>query len=114
MRILIPTDFSDYSEAALQMASEIPNVTEAIILHVTEGKANGKVKEKLEEARLLLSSQGITTQIRIVEQIKEPIEATIRSVAEEERIDCIIVGARGRGKLENSSWDRYQTTSSSM
>ncbi len=99
MRILIPTDFSEYADAALGMASEIPNVTEAIILHVTEGKANGKVKEWLERDQLLLSSHGMNARIRIVEQIKEPIEATIRSVAEEERIDCIIVGARGRGKV---------------
>ena len=99
MRILIPTDFSEYADAALGMASEIPDITEALILHVTEGKADGTVKGKLEEDQNLLSSHGITARIRIVEQIKEPIDAVIRSVAEEERIDCIVVGARGRGKV---------------
>ncbi len=99
MRILIPTDFSEYADAALGMASEIPDITEALILHVTEGKADGTVKGKLEEDQNLLSSHGITTRIRIVEQIKEPIDEVIRSVAEEERIDCIVVGARGRGKV---------------
>ena len=100
MRILIPTDFSEYADAALGMASEIPDITEAIILHITEGEANGEIKGKLEEDRLLLTSDGINTRIRIVEQSTQPIEAMIRSVAEEERIDCIIVGARGRGSVE--------------
>lgn len=99
MRVLIPTDFSDYSEAALRMASELPGITDAIILHVAEGKAGGKAAGKLEEYRNLLLSHGISTRIRIEEQVTQPIETTIRSVAEDERIDTIVVGARGKGKV---------------
>ncbi|MDO8840855.1 GNAT family N-acetyltransferase [Methanocalculus sp.] len=100
MRILIPTDFSDYSQAALRMASEIPGISDAIILHVTEGNITGKDREKLEKECSLLSSSDIKTRFRIIENVKQPIGEAIRDVAEEERIDTIVIGARGRGKVE--------------
>ncbi|MDO9538876.1 MAG: GNAT family N-acetyltransferase [Methanocalculus sp.] len=99
MRILIPTDFSDYSQAALRMASEIPGISDAIILHVTEGNITGKDREKLEKECSLLSSSDIKTRFRIIENVKQPIGEAIRDIAEEERIDTIVSGARGRGKV---------------
>jgi nucleotide-binding universal stress UspA family protein len=99
MRILIPTDFSDYSQAALRMASEIPGISDAIILHVTEGNITGKDREKLEKECSLLTSSDIKTRFRIIENVKKPIGEAIRDVAEEERIDTIVSGARGRGKV---------------
>jgi nucleotide-binding universal stress UspA family protein len=99
MRILIPTDFSDYSQAALRMASEISGISDAIILHVTEGNITGKDREKLEKECSLLTSSDIKTRFRIIENVKKPIGEAIRDVAEEERIDTIVSGARGRGKV---------------
>lgn len=100
MRILIPTDFSDYAEASLRMAQEIPYVREAVILYVSDGDASPGIQKQLQYDCRALASSTLSARYMIVEREKRTIGETVRSVAEAERIDTIIVGARGRGRVE--------------
>ncbi|WP_211529975.1 GNAT family N-acetyltransferase [Methanocalculus chunghsingensis] len=100
MRILIPTDCSEYADAGLDMASEIPGVDDILLLHIPEEEITPAITEKLEERCRRLRSTDIRTRYRIVARSQGKIADMIRSVAEEERINTIVVGARGRGRIE--------------
>jgi nucleotide-binding universal stress UspA family protein/GNAT superfamily N-acetyltransferase len=110
-KILIPTDFSRYADKTIRSVCHIPDVREAVLLHVTETRSarsiwisNQTIPSGIETARLQLEedkhhleSQGIRTTVRIAEIEGGPIADSIIAVAKDENVDLIVIGARGKG-----------------
>jgi nucleotide-binding universal stress UspA family protein len=119
MKILIPTDFSKYSEAVILCAiNELKRIKdcEAILMHVIEfdpemidsfagvtfEKARdelvSRAKEKLEELVERFKSAGI--EARYIEPyIGDPVVEIVKK-AEEEKVGLIFMGAKGKGFLK--------------
>ncbi|MBL4670258.1 MAG: universal stress protein [Flavobacteriales bacterium] len=91
--ILIPTDFSENSNYALEYASFIAKSKggELIILHIT--KDEGSVLEKLQKVRDLPFFKGLT--IKVIIRKGKSISKTINKVGIEFDVDLILMGSNG-------------------
>ncbi len=115
MKVLIPTDFSNYSEATIICAiNELKKIDcEVILMHiiqfdpemidmfagVTFEKARDELtqnaKKKLDEIVEMFRSAGIDARY-IEPYIGDPV-VEIAKKAEEEKVGLIMIGARGKG-----------------
>ncbi|AEH60051.1 UspA domain protein [Methanosalsum zhilinae DSM 4017] len=123
--ILFPVDFSTESSDVLSCAGELKNVglEKVILLHVVDiYKAQGlapmferNAKEKIEEYRKVLEEMDIDSSTLVVQG---DVKKTIASVAEDEGVDCIIMGATTggfiRGRLMGRTTEYISRTSSKM
>jgi len=105
--ILIPTDFTIESEKLLSCIAELKNtgLKKAILLHVVDiFKSQGlapmfeeNAKKKIAEYKQLLEEMGIDTVTHVVEG---DVNKTIIKVADEENVDCIVMGATTSGVIK--------------
>ena len=110
-KILIPTDFSKYSQKVLECVTDLPGVKEVVLLHVIAqadhlarirdfGSSIQESKEKLAELKNALESRNLSVKT-IAEAITEgDISEAIQKVADEEKISLIAMGARGKSIVE--------------
>ena len=110
-RVLIPTDFSKYSLKVIECIKELPGVKDVVLLHVI-GPMNplarvwdpgGRVEEakiKLEKQKQSLESFGLNVKARVEIRMEGTVSMAIQSIADEEKIPLIVMGARGRGRVE--------------
>lgn len=113
LKILVPTDFSDSSDAALTLASSLArdNGAQLIVIHVHErdivytgfGAAYAALPpEKLRDSKYLLqkitpASPEVDFERRMLEG--SPAESIVQ-FAEQEQIDLIVLGTHGRTGLD--------------
>ncbi|WP_462272254.1 universal stress protein [Methanohalophilus sp.] len=105
--ILIPTDFTIESEKLLFCIAELKKtgLKKAILLHVvdifqSQGLApmfEKNAKKKIAEYKQLLEEMGIDTITYVTEG---DINKTIIKVADEENVDCIVMGATTSGVIK--------------
>lgn len=105
--ILIPTDFTIESEKLLSCIAELKNtgLKKAVLLHVVDiFKSQGlapmfeeNAKKKIAEYKQLLDEMGIDTVTHVVEG---DVNKTIIKVADEENVDCIVMGATTSGIIK--------------
>lgn len=113
-KILVPTDFSPWSDAALALIPSLRRVgaREAILFHALDPRAllpwfealrgaNALVEEKahqeLQKRRDQMVSLGLQVQVRLVS--RSPLEAIIQCAAEE-GAHLILMGSRQRSFLK--------------
>ncbi len=114
-KILIPTDFSDYARYIVECMHEIPGARRVVLLHVVNSKAksngrwffgNGKgeslkeVQGEMNEEKVFMNSLGMDVSVLIEKNNSGEISDSILSVAGEEDVSLIVLGARGRGLIE--------------
>ena len=112
--ILVPVDGSDYSMRAAKYAAELANLIggEIVLMHCHKSfpvvlgephfqNAINKIMEKsnklVEPYRKLFQETGTSFIERILEG---PAANAICEVAKLEKLDIIVIGSRGRNKLE--------------
>jgi len=105
--ILVPTDFTIESEELLSCIGEFKNVglEKVILLHVVDiFKAQGlapmfeeNAKERIEEYRILLEEMGVDATTVVLEG---DVKKTIVRIANEENVDCIVMGATTSGLIK--------------
>ena len=111
VKILVPTDFSRCSLAALKHASTLIRATggSLLILHVTEvgpqsliGDLNANPDPLRQDIALLLQSfSQLTPPIHFEERRVEGVPVTaILSAAEADKVDMIVMGTNGRSGLK--------------
>jgi len=108
-RLLIPTDFSKYSQNLLECIAELPGEKTVVLLHVIQRKTVERVwdpvaeveaaKEKIEEQKLYLKALRMDVKTRVETIMEGSIARTIQRVADEENATLIMVGARGKGRI---------------
>ena len=111
---LVPVDGSDYSIRAAKYAAELANLIggEIVLMHCHKSfpvvlrephfqnainKINEKSNKLIEPYRKLFQKTGTSFVERILEG---PAAKAICEVAELEKLDMIVIGSRGRNKLE--------------
>jgi nucleotide-binding universal stress UspA family protein len=110
-KVLVPTDFSKYSQAVLACVKEFPGVNDVVLLHIIgpmdplarvwdPGGRIEEAKANLAEQKKLLESRGLTVKTRVEAIMEGDISMMIQKVANEEKISLIAMGARGKGIVE--------------
>ena len=109
-RVLLPTDFSAYSERTIHCVTGIPGIEDLLLLHVLEPgpdltTAYGQhtVEDRIRQSVLRLEGikkwterPDLPTRILVHERVHDDVAETILSVAAREKADLIAIGARGR------------------
>ncbi len=108
-KILVPTDFSKYSQNILECISELPSERDVVLLHVIRRSTVSRVwdpvaevekaKKMIEEQKLYLQSLRFNVKTRVEAILDGDIARTIEKVADEEKASLIMMGARGRGRV---------------
>ncbi|MGD1003969.1 MAG: GNAT family N-acetyltransferase [Methanoregulaceae archaeon] len=112
--VLIPYDFSDYAETAIQRSVEIFGVHHITILHVATPNElpinanlknnyivnNSSFEKKLEEKKQFIEGQGISAKILIEPSHHLLIAQTVLDIAKRINASLIVIGARGKGRVK--------------
>jgi len=110
-KVLLPTDFSKYSQKVLECVKELPGLNDVVILHVI-GPADplarvwdpgGRIDESkamLAEQSKILEGRGINVKTRTEALMEGDISRVIQRVADEEGASVVVMGARGKGIVE--------------
>jgi nucleotide-binding universal stress UspA family protein len=110
-KILVPTDFSKYSQKVLECVRELPGAKEAVLLNVIgpadplarvwdPGGRIEEIKVKLAEQKKILENRGLNVKIRAEVIMEGEIARVIQKVADQEKITMIAMSARGKGVVE--------------
>lgn len=110
-RILVPTDFSKYSQKVLECVKELPGLKELVILHVIgpsdplarvwdPGSRIEEARKRLAEEKAMVERQGLQVRVREEQMFEGEISRKIQAVADEESVSLIALGARGKGLVE--------------
>lgn len=110
-KILVPTDFSKYSQKVLECVSEIPGVKEVVLLHVIgpadplarvwdPGAKAQEASKKLETQAAFLKGLGLTVKERAEVILEGDVARVIENVATEEKAPLVVMGARGKSLIE--------------
>ncbi|MEM4405744.1 MAG: universal stress protein [Candidatus Methanomethylicaceae archaeon] len=113
-KILVPVDGSEYMERAVRMACMLAKLLEAeiTILHVVAipqptgmealPEASKRLEEVgkkiLEEAKVMAEDLGISPKMEMDISVGNPGTRIVK-IAEELKVDLIVIGARGRSRL---------------
>jgi nucleotide-binding universal stress UspA family protein len=116
-KVLIPLDFSGYSQKILDRIKEIPGIEEIVLLHVVDATRplglvwkNGQPQLKntqhlMEEKKKFLENLDFKVNIRsdvIVNAITQgTVALAILEIAETENVSLIIMGARGINPIQS-------------
>jgi Universal stress protein UspA and related nucleotide-binding proteins len=105
--ILVPTDFTIESEKLLSCVGEFKSagLEKVILLHVVDiFQAQGlapmfeeNAKKRIEDYRQLLEEMGVDAITLVVEG---DVKKTIARIADEENVDCIVMGATTSGLIK--------------
>ncbi len=124
-KVLVPVDFYSESSDVLACIGELKNtgLEKVVLLHVVDiYKAQGlapmferNAKEKIEEYKLLLDEMSIESVTHV---LYGDVKKTIANVAEEENVDCVIMGATTsgyiKGRLMGRTTEYISRTSNKM
>jgi len=110
--VLVPTDFSKYSQKVLECVGGLPGVKKVVLLNVIgpsdplarvwdPGARLEEAKEKLAEQAKFVEAQGLQVTQRAEPMLEGDIFRKIQSVSDEEGVTLVVMGARGKGFVEN-------------
>ena len=110
-KILVPTDFSKYSQKVLECVRELPGAKEVVLLNVIgpadplarvwdPGGRIEEVKVKLGEQKKILENRGLNVRMRAEVVMEGDIARVIQKVADQEKISLIAMSAKGKGVVE--------------
>ncbi len=108
-KILVPTDFSRYSQNVLECITELPSQRDVVLLHVVQRSPLSrswdpaseveKANEMIEKQKLYLQSLRFNVKTRVETIMEGDTSKTIQRVADEENATLIAMGARGKGRV---------------
>ncbi len=111
-KVLIPTDFSDYSKKVIECIGDIPGVKEVVLLNVltrptidafwdplAEIKA---AEELLMKQKALIKAPGIKVSAKAEFMMEGEVSGVIQRVAEDEKVSLIAMGSRGKSRIKST------------
>jgi len=111
-KVLFPTDFSEYAKSALDCIAGFPGARDVILFHVVEEarspRGGGEIGDTFyrtgenflkEEKRYL---ENLSQNLRVTTAVKTSSDTAgaIIETAEERGVSLIVVGARGKSRVE--------------
>jgi len=110
-RVLVPTDFSRYSQKVLGCIGQVPGVREVVLLNVIDRDPLARMWDpasKIRDARAeldrmasYLGNAGFNVRTRVEMVLEGEMPSVIDRVADEEGASLVIMGARGKGMIQN-------------
>lgn len=110
-RVLVPTDFSRYSQKVLGCIGQIPGVKEVVLLNVIDRDPLARMwdpaskvrdaRTELDKMAAYLGNAGFNVKTRAEMVLEGEMPAVIDRVADEERASLVVMGARGKGVIRN-------------
>ncbi len=108
-KILVPTDFSRYSQNVLECISELPGNRDVVLLNVIHRTPISRswdpasevenANEMIEQQKLYLQSLHFNVKTRLETIMEGDPAKVIQKVADEENASLIVMGARGKGRV---------------
>lgn len=108
-KILVPTDFSRYSQNVLECISELPGHRDVVLLNVIHRTPISRswdpasevenANEMIEKQKLYLQSLRFNVKTRVETIMEGDPAKVIQKVADEENASLIVMGARGKGRV---------------
>ncbi len=108
-KILVPTDFSRYSQNVLECISELPGNRDVVLLNVIQRTPISRswdpasevenANEMIEQQKLYLQSLHFNVKTRVETIMEGDPAKVIQKVADEENASLIVMGARGKGRV---------------
>ncbi|MGV8174165.1 MAG: universal stress protein [Methanothrix sp.] len=108
-KILVPTDFSRYSQNVLECISELPGNRDVVLLNVIHRTPISRswdpasevenANEMIEQQKLYLQSLHFKVKTRVETIMEGDPAKVIQKVADEENASLIVMGARGKGRV---------------
>jgi len=109
--VLVPTDFSKYSQKVLECVGGLPGVKKVVLLNVI-GPADPQARGRDPEARLKEAKKKLADQANLIEaqglEVKQRAEPMlgdifwkIQEVSDQEGVDLVVMGPRGKGFVQN-------------
>jgi nucleotide-binding universal stress UspA family protein len=105
-KILVATDFSQYSEKIIDCVGEIPGVKEVVLLHVlskdplarvwSPGDEIKQAEKQMKASVNALQDANLGVRMRVEIAEETPEYQVIKRVAKEENVSLVVMGARGR------------------
>ncbi|TVR39449.1 MAG: universal stress protein [Bacteroidia bacterium] len=104
--ILVPVDFTDVSEYAIDHAMALAKIFEyrIYLLHVISKRQKGTDKEKAAEERLIRTSSELIKEgkVRVTHMVRDGnVFKTINSMADKIRASFIVMGVHGRKGIQH-------------
>jgi len=110
-KILFPTDLSGYAIKSLDCIAALPGTRGIILLHVVDGttysKRGGTHEKEIENSRLFLEQhkkdlEALNLKVRVLVNVitSGNVSHRILEVASAEKVDLIVLGARGRSMVQ--------------
>jgi len=110
-KVLIPTDFSDYSKKVIECVGDIPGVREVVLLNVLtrptvdefwDPMAEIKAAEELlMKLKTSIKAPGIKVRVKAEFMMEGEVSGVIQRVAEDEKISLVAMGARGKSRIKS-------------
>jgi len=110
-KVLVPTDFSEYSKKTIVCLTVIPGITEVVLQHVVDATRHTRhgwthqahienARIQLEEEKKFLEHLGFVVRGNVDAITSGDIPAAILTKAGCENVLSIIIGSRGRGLVK--------------
>lgn len=114
-KILVMTDFSAYARKFLEYAGDLSEVKDIVILNVVSRDAREKswdpaskikdAEKRLEKEKKIVKAPGVNVKVRAVsvegDDIATEIPMAIQRVANEENVQLVVMGARGKSYIQS-------------
>jgi nucleotide-binding universal stress UspA family protein len=111
-KVLVPTDFSKYSKEVLECVGELPGLKEIVLLTVVARDPLARTWDPVAEAKdaenraadeaKAIKAPNISIRARGISALDGEVGDVINRVADEENVDLIMMGARGRSIIESA------------
>jgi len=110
-KVLIPTDFSTHSRRVLECVAYCPGIKEAVLVHVVTADWIGapmstldKLEARLAEEKMFLQETRkdgpFEVKSRLEVAVGSNVVRTLKSVADEEGVSLVMIGARGKSLIQ--------------
>jgi nucleotide-binding universal stress UspA family protein len=110
-KVLIPTDFSDYSKKVIECIGDVPGVKEVVLLNVLtrptvdefwDPMAEIKAAEDLlMKLKTSIKAPGINVRVKAEFMMEGEVSGVIQRVAEDEQVSLVAMGARGKSRIKS-------------
>ena len=112
-KVLITTDFSPYAHKILECIGEVPELKEVVLLNVVtrelrdyawDPRDESKIAEKkLAEEAKSFTRPGVNVKLRVTSTLEGDIPVAIQKIADQEKVQLVIMGARGNSLIRSMS-----------
>jgi nucleotide-binding universal stress UspA family protein len=111
-KVLVPVDFSKYSQRVLECLGDLPGLKEIVLLNVVARDPLARVWDPVAEAKQAekkvkeegkhIKISGVTIRSRALSALEGETPSAINMIADQENVDLVVMGARGKSIIRSA------------